>query len=266
MTSVIRFLKSVLLKIGIGVFRLNANERLYYLVNLINSNLVATELIRVGNIHDGGYLVPKIVNDLDYCFSPGVSDSVGFEKQLDDEYAIKSFMIDGSIEKLNEVRDSFNFQSLFLGVRTTKSHITLSDWINQSLGDDDFKGLLQMDIEGSEYEVLTFESSDTLNKFSVMVVEFHSLSRLFDPEFIATFTAIFEKILINFSICHMHPNNCCGLTSFKGITVPNVLEITFIRNDLIDNKFKDKRKLPHKLDSRNITNMPDIIMPKIWWK
>ena len=79
--------------------------------------------------------------------------------------------------------------------------------------------------------MLTFESAETLSKFTILVIEFHALDRLFDPHFVSIFNAILTKILLNFSICHMHPNNCCGIANFNGIEVPRVMEITFVRND-----------------------------------
>lgn len=81
------------------------------------------------------------------------------------------------------------------------------------------------------------------------------------------FSTIFEKIYKNFSICHVHPNNCCGIVSLNGIDVPRVIEVTFIRNDLVKSVMIDKPiKLPHNLDRKNIESKENISMPKLWWK
>ena len=71
--------------------------------------------------------------------------------------------------------------------------------------------ILQMDIEGAEYDVLTFESTATLGRFSAMIIEFHGLEQFFDRRFLHTTSIIFEKLYRNFSICHVHPNNNCGV-------------------------------------------------------
>ena len=94
--------------------------------------------------------------------------------------------------------------------------------------------ILQMDIEGAEYDVLTFESTATLGRFSTMIIEFHGLEQFFDWRFLHTTSIIFEKLYRNFSICHVHPNNCCGVTSLNGIDIPNVIEVSFLRHDLVD--------------------------------
>ena len=123
-----------------------------------------------------------------------------------------------------------------------------------------------MDIEGSEYNVLTYEDSTTLAQFSVMVIEFHNLQKMFEKDFLKMISAIFEKIYKNFWICHVHPNNSSGTASLDGIEIPQTVEVTFIRNDLV-NKCRNNKNisLPHKLDAKNVPGNEDIFMPKIWW-
>ena len=127
--------------------------------------------------------------------------------------------------------------------------------------------ILQMDIEGGEYNVLTFESTATLDQFSAMIIEFHGLGQLFEPNFLYIILILFEKLYRHFAICHVHPNNNCGVTSLNGIDIPNVIEITFLRHDLVD-KFKSVSalSLPHPLDRKNVLHKADIDMPAIWWR
>mgnify|MGYP001237990516 CR=1 FL=1 len=123
-----------------------------------------------------------------------------------------------------------------------------------------------MDIEGAEYEVLTFEDSDVLASFSTMTIEFHGLTAMFDKEFLRMISGIFEKIYKNFSICHVHPNNCCPVVSLFGIEIPDVIEVTFIKNDFLPIVLNNSRvHLPHQLDRKNVEKNTDFVMPKIWW-
>ena len=81
------------------------------------------------------------------------------------------------------------------------------------------------------------------------------------------FPSSFKKIYKNFSICHVHPNNCCGIASLDGIDIPRVIEVTFIRNDMLDDFANEKSlMLPHPLDSKNVEKNDDISMPIEWWK
>ena len=78
--------------------------------------------------------------------------------------------------------------------------------------------------------------------------------------------SIFEKIYRDFSICHVHPNNCSEVISYDGIDIPKIIEITFIRNDYVNElKTDNSITLPHKLDNRNVKGKNDIQMPNIWW-
>ncbi|XDZ66909.1 FkbM family methyltransferase [Alphaproteobacteria bacterium LSUCC0684] len=236
-------------------------------IERFRDNYVSLDLIRVGGKGDGGYLIPDVRNDISHCFSPGVSDTANFEDELSKTNRIKSFMADASVDNSPLSNDDFNFIKKYLGNRSNGDFITLKDWMNDSLNGDENGLLLQMDIEGGEYDVLIYESAETLSRFSVMVIEFHSWQLIFQHHFLKMISSIFEKIFENFVICHVHPNNCCGIAEYEKIEVPRVLEITFIRKDLIDKFISSKKiNLPHTLDQKNVKQNADIFMPVIWWK
>ncbi len=244
-----------------------ALEELISFLERFRSKYVALDLIRVGGDGDGAYLLPDILDDISYCFSPGVSYVANFEEEIAKSHNIKSFMADASVDKAPTDNELFVFIKKFLGSRTHNNFITLSDWVEQSIGDDDKHAILQMDIEGGEYDVLVYEPRDMLARFSIMVIEFHDLRNLFHIEFLRMFSAIFEKIYHNFSICHVHPNNYESIARSYSVEVPKVMEVTFIRNDYLHLIESGKEVfLPHHLDIKNVPDKPDIVMPEIWWK
>lgn len=245
----------------------NSKAELENFINRFKKNYISCELIRVGAEGDGGYLLPNILKDIRYCYSPGVNDNTSFEEELSAKYNIKSFMADASVDKAPISGSNFEFISKYLGACSYNRFITLSDWINETSGFNDIGKILQMDIEGSEYDVLIFEDGKTLSSFSTMIIEFHFLQNIFKEDFLRTISSILEKIYKYFSICHVHPNNIGGLVELDGIQVPRVMEITFIRNDYIEQCSNNKNIiLPNILDVKNSKNMQDIIMPEIWWK
>lgn len=226
----------------------------------------ACDLIRIGGENDGGYLHPNLLDSISYCFSPGIAYTASFEKELSDRYKIKSFMADASVKQAPMLDDNFEFIPKFLGTYTKNEFITLSDWIRQSKVTDK-KKILQMDIEGAEFDVLLYESVETLSSFSTLTIEFHFMERMFQKDFLRMLNIIFDKIYKNFFICHVHPNNCCGIYSLNGVDVPRVMEVTFIRNDLLDSvKSTNSINLPHSLDRKNLEQNEDIVMPEMWWK
>jgi hypothetical protein len=247
--------------------KLNSKTELEIFLSRFRKHYVSCDLIRIGGDGDGGYLVPNILDGISYCFSPGVDYKANFEKELSVKLNIKSFMADASVQQTPLQDDNFKFIPKFLGAYTHDNYITLSDWMKQSDIDNKKGAILQMDIEGAEYETLIYEDQTTLASFSAMIIEFHNMQKLFEKDFLKMVSTIFEKIYKNFSICHVHPNNCCGVSSLDGIDIPRVIEVTFIRNDLLA-KYSNKKSisLPHSLDVKNLKQNDDILMPEIWWK
>lgn len=176
-------------------------------------------------------------------------------------------MAEASVSSAPLKDKNFTFIKKYLGDRAFNDFVTLSDWMAQSLGVTERELILQMDIEGGEYDVLILESSEVLSRFSAMVIEFHSLQKMFDPHFLQMITSIFEKLYANFSICHVHPNNCCGIRRKNGNEVQRVMEVTFLRKDLVERyRSNSAISLPNKMDRKNVSRKDDIEMPDPWWK
>ena len=231
------------------------------------SMLVSVDLVRLGGTSDGGYLIPDDLDGVKYCFSPGVDVKASFENELAEKYGIRSFMADASVSEPPLDSEFFEFDPKFLGSRNDDTFITLSSWIEEKVGNDDREMILQMDIEGAEYEVFVETPMDVLSRFRMMILEFHDLERLFDQKMLPLISAVFAKLARNFSIAHVHPNNCRSVVSRGDVDVPRVIEVSFIRNDRIAGIASDQPiALPHPLDELCCPERRDIVMPDAWWK
>jgi FkbM family methyltransferase len=160
-----------------------------------------------------------------------------------------------------------NYASSKIKNKNKLNSISLTEIFNLHINNSNAHIFLKMDIEGGEYDVLTFESAETLAKFSCMIIEFHSMQNMLQRRFLQMISAIFEKIYCNFSIAHAHPNNFSGMVKSNGIEIPACIEVTFIRNDLV-NKYSSNNKilLPHTLDKQVSQNISELKMPELWWK
>ena len=107
--------------------------------------------------------------------------------------------------------------------------MTIDNWVKESSLNNDSELLLQIDIEGYEYEVFLSMSDTLIKRFRVIVAEFHSLDQLWNPPFFKLASRAFDKILQTHACIHIHPNNCCGSLRKGGIEIPRVLEFTFLR-------------------------------------
>lgn len=224
------------------------------------------ELIRIGGPSDGGYLVPDDLDGIAACFSPGVATSSAFEETLANDYGIKSYMADRSVDGPATENPQFDFEKKFLGGRNDDVYMRLEDWIADKLGanvSDDL--LLQMDIEGAEIDVLVDTPSSVLRKFRVMVIEFHEMEMLLDRRALKYVRAIFGKLANDFSVAHIHPNNSNNLFRYGEIAIPSYLEITFLRHDRVQAGGR-QLQFPHPLDRRNLPEFNDMVLPKVWYE
>ena len=228
---------------------------------------VGYPLIRIGSKKDGGYLVPKILNKIRYCFSPGVGQSFAFEKNLK-KYKIHSFLADNTVEDPSSLKDKYDFVKKNLNSHNDKNNITLENWINNKVKNkkEQNRLLLQMDIEGSEIKIINQSNDSVLKKFSILIIEVHYLNALSTKSGLKLFDKFFSKILKNFYIYHMHPNNCCGLNKIHQYNIPTVIEFGFINNDLIKFKKLLKYKLPHKLDYKCVADKKDIKISSLFYQ
>jgi hypothetical protein len=216
------------------------------------------ELRRIGNRGDGGYLVPDDLLDIAGCISPGVSEMMDFELQLSKEFNIPSALYDASIEVLPYTDQNIKFHKLFVGNVNKSNYLPLSKTLDDFPNSKEASLVLQMDIEGDELIALgSLEESD-LNKFRILVVEFHRLQDWQNQTvFQKLILPLFTRISDSFDIVHLHPNNCDGVFYVGGKTMPRALEITF--------HHKSRRKsmpsyvsIPHSLDNPNSSDVPDI--------
>ena len=113
------------------------------------------QLIRIGGDGDGGYILPDDMEGVVACFSPGVSDSAVFEEDLIQRYQIESHLADYSVDGPPNSFTPKSFLKKFVGTYNSETYITISDWVNKhTKGLESHDYLLQMDIEGDEYQAI----------------------------------------------------------------------------------------------------------------
>jgi hypothetical protein len=219
-------------------------------------------LIRIGADTDGGYLIPDILNQIEFVFSPGVGETTSFEDNLGD-FKIKSFLADGTVN----YNGNHDFIKKNLNCFNDENNITLETWVNEKVKDkSNDKLLLQMDIEGSEIEVLYQTDTNLLARFKCIVIEFHHFNKIIDKLGLKIYSNIFDKILKTHFIVHIHPNNNSNISIINNNKIPALLEITFINKKITRHIKKISNNLPHELDKDCVQNKPHIKCPEIFYK
>ena len=240
-------------------------KKVLELIKKLQPYNVGKDLIRLGAKRDGGYLVPDDLVEIEACFSPGVSTVSEFEKDCF-KRGMKIFLADKSVDKpkIGLNKNNYHFLKKYIGCYNNDDFITLDSWINSSNIKKNKDLMLQMDIEGAEYTSLLNISDDLLNLFRIIVIEFHDLHKFWNKGFYDIASVCFDKILLNHTCVHIHPNNFEPIDSNNGIEIPMAAEFTFIRNDRFSTKSYQK-SFPHNLDNDNSNERKSILLPKIWY-
>ncbi len=231
------------------------------LVRSLSPRSTDRPLIRLGPDGDGGYLVPDDFDGIRACFSPGVSLVSGFERACAD-LGMQVYLADASVVGPAEHHQNFHFTRKFLGVTSDATFMTLDNWVSASMPDPEGDLILQIDIEGFEYEVLLAMSDGLQRRLRIIVVEFHALEELWNRPWFGIVSRVFAKLAQTHVCVHIHPNNSRGVLELNGLSIPRDAEFTFLRRDRISHS-EAARIFPHPLD-HDCTSVPTPPLPACW--
>ena len=214
-------------------------ERARSLVSYLKPTILEIELLkRYGSVADGGYVIPvKAVNDSKFLISGGINTNNEFEIELAN-LGIMGIQIDNSIDSPPKDHKNLTFKRATLG---GKNGVLIDDLLRTF--DPTSQGVLKLDIEGSEYETLA--EVESFFRFTTVIVELHNLHKIVDDQFWKVLKSILEKFSNSHSVVFLTPNNCCEFSIIGGVPIPNVLEVTWLRNDLVSGKKFTKIKSLH---------------------
>jgi hypothetical protein len=216
------------------------------------------DLIRIGSIHDGGYIVTKnAVKNSDFLVGLGIAADWEFEKEFNKLTKCRVHCYDHSVSfkfflKLsigNFITCFFsplfktNIDVVLLPVKYKSFFLNGKKHFKEKIGNnpdketnvekifsripEDKKVFFKIDIEGSEYQVL-----NGLDKFyhriSGITIELHDVDVLFD-----TVNKHIEKLKEYFDIVHIHTNNYGGVSADN---IPRVIEVTFENKKIFSGK------------------------------
>ena len=220
-------------------------------------------LIRLGGAGDGGYLIPDDLDGISACFSPGVSETSAFERDCA-QHGMHLFLADFSVEQVGPELEGFPYQFIrrFVGPDPAPEFISFPEWLRASSAPEG-DWMLQMDIEGGEYPVLLETPLEDLAKFRIICIEFHQITALWNEDFFSFVRLAVNRMLVHHRCVHIHANNAGSVKSHKGIDLPDLLEITFLRKDRMPATVAPAT-LPHPLDAPNLHHLPDLQLKAPW--
>lgn len=263
--TVRKFTKLFLIKLGLYAKEITDKEKVKKLIDSLHPYQIQKNMVRLGSNVDGGYVLPDDFEGIEAVFSPGVEEKSSFELDCY-QRGMKIFMADKSIEKpkLNLSDQDYSFIKKFIGHTIDDDFTTMDNWVNSSNISKNSDLLLQMDIESGEYFSIINMSDELLQRFRIIVIEFHDLHNLWDRDFFWIAETVFNKLLKHHNCVHIHPNNTRKNLDRHGLIIPEVMEFTFFRKDRDDfNGYQTK--FPHPLDTDNEPERKHIPLPQTWY-
>lgn len=231
-------------------------------------------LLRIGSLYDGGYLVESNSLYKSECLlSFGISTNWDFEKDFLNKNKIDLIAFDGSInetfwenqklEALKKIKrlsfakyfKNYLIKKRFYQFFNNKNFIPkyISNTLDNSISFEEALNFtkkknifLKIDIEGSEYEIID-KIAYYQKKFVGIVIEFHKCGQ--NLEKISDFI---NKIDLELS--HIHANNN-DYSDENG--VPETIEISFSRSP---KRLGNYISLPNRLDRPNKKNRKEIVL------
>ena len=253
---------------------IQSEPRMKEALQYVRPVFIDKKLVRLGSRHDGGYIVAEDLLNSGVSYSLGVGGNSWFDMVLESKgYSV--YMYDHTQPHI--IKDGKQYtvpknQNLFFNKIGIDSYNhgnfkTINQIIEDNGHTEETNMLLQCDIEGSEWDIFSEISQDTLTRFSQILVEFHTLyENMVDDVKYNKMLASFKNLAENFVPFHVHGNNCTIPPVFKinGKKVPNTLEVSYVRKDLV-NVLEGIPVFPTELDNPNHKGRPDINLGEFKW-
>jgi len=214
---------------------------------------------RVGKPNDGGYVIVSLPGEYDLFLSGGISNDSSFEEQLLSIHPMECYAFDGTVDF--QSTDKIKFVKQNLG-NNTNNTTNLHEYM---IGKENI--FMKIDIEGHEFRLIpSIIQNGDIQKIKQLVIEIHSPADIqLHPVYYnglgdivnETMFQMLHELTLTHTLVHFHANNGPPIQKINGIDLPHVFELTWIRNDFVQEKIRNTIPFPTKLDMRNIIHNPD---------
>lgn len=211
--------------------------------------------IQYGNKRDGCYILADLPSRGD-VMSFGISNDIAFELDMARQ-SRNVFMFDHTINELPGSHKLFHYEKKGICSEGNSSNElrTLGEHIH-SVGGLRPNSILKMDVEGHEWGVFATSADEILGKFDQIVVELHWLDNLRDSTFRKTVELALRNLNAQFTLFHVHANNCRELSIVEGFMVADVIEVSFIKTDIVT-RYPSKTVYPSVINKANFPGYHD---------
>ena len=228
------FVQNQLLRLGLLIRHCSPYTDISRVIELLEVKDCSSKLVKIGGENDGSYFVPNVFDRIDFCVSPGVGPSSTFELELERDFQISSLMIDSSVDNpASELKNGVHIKK-FLSAYTDDKNIDIerATLKAKDLFSSQKRGILQIDIEGSEFHSLLGKISHISEHYEILLLEIHFLDLLCFPFFLGLVEALLEEINSEYNLVYLNENTCCGKLSFGANKIARVIELSYLKKNV----------------------------------
>ena len=210
------------------------------------------ELIRLGSINDGGYV---LLNDLDF---PLVSIGIGSEISFDHEFCKRQqtvYQFDHTIKESPFCCSNPNFFQIGLGPSNSKNQnlISLEEIIIKCQLTEPNSAILKVDIEGFEWSVFHTINLKSLDPFRQVIIEFHGMDKLINKNKSNMMLNVLEDLQEIYFTGFVNGNNNQPVLEYDNKRIPHTFELSLFKRSVYNCiseplkkplLFRNNRKLP----------------------
>lgn len=232
------------------------------LVSLLSPmDIAGAKYRRLGQHYDGGYVMLDdfSARKIDAAYSFGIGGDVSWDEAIAN-MGIHVYMYDHTIDKLPKTNPRFHFIKEGVTCDTKQKGLdTLSNFISRNGHQSSQNLLLKMDVEGHEWSALDHTPRRVISQFSQIVLELHGMNQRISNRDISQMLRVLEKLNETHQSIHVHANGQNPIDWLGELTLPNDLEVTYIRrSDYIDQFIPNSRVFPTPIDQPTSRYLPDI--------
>lgn len=225
--------------------------------------------VRLGRANDGGYVVlDEICQGAKRLYSYGIGDDCSFEIDFLNRYPkAVADLFDPNMSAPPQEHERLVFYPEEISFR------------NAHKFRPSVNAVMKMDIEWNEWEVLRFMHPVGFRRLAMLIVEFHFLHVAPRDGLTPYFRRMYKRVtndvnvrlfrtysrslrVLNqiFYCFHAHANNSLPVVTSDNLTFPPLLEMGFVRKNLVDEVVLATGPFPTPgLDMPNKTDRPDIL-------
>jgi hypothetical protein len=208
---------------------------------------------------DGAYILLDMMRPSQKVLSFGVGRNVSFDRDMT-QRGHEVFLYDHTVAGPPVDDPLFRFHALGIAGTSEPSArlLSLADHVAaiEGAGDD---MILKMDVEGAEWPALAAAPPALLARFEQVVLEIHGLAFLGKPVWRNRITAGLARLHETHTLFHVHANNHSPPMVVEGFAVSNLLELSWVRTDLVQ-RLPSRTLYPTELDDPNVRRAADTLL------